>query len=177
MRCVVLYSSKGGNTRMVADALADALSTDADKVTPVEVASGHEGDAVSAVAEADAVLAGFWTDKGDCAPEMAQVLSQLEGKRVFLFGTAGFGGEATYFERIVANVKTHLPESAVLIGSAMCQGKMGMAVRRRYEAALAEHPGDARMQAMIDNFDAALSHPSAEDLAGIVDAAKDALGL
>lgn len=40
----------------------------------------------------ETIYAGFWTDKGSCSPEMEQFLSTLAGRKVFLFGTAGFGG-------------------------------------------------------------------------------------
>ena len=59
----------------------------------------------------------------------------------------------------------------------MCQGKMGPAIRKRYEAMLAEKPGDQRVQAMIDNFDAAASHPDASDAQKIADAMLDALDI
>ena len=45
-------------------------------------------------------------------------------------------------------------------GSYMCQGKMPLAVRTRYEQ-MEESP---RRQLMLDNFDAALSHPDENDL-------------
>ena len=177
MKCAVVVSSKDGNTRMVSDALADALAQAGAEVLGCVDIAEDAGAAADAASAADVVLAGFWTDKGDCAPEMASFLEALDGKRVFLFGTAGFGGSAEYFARILGNVQQHLPASAELIGSAMCQGKMGVGVRKRYEGMLAQNPGDERIQAMIDNFDAALSHPDADDLAGIVSAAQSALGL
>ena len=102
---------------------------------------------------------------------------RLSGKRVFLFGTAGFGGSPEYFERILGNVRKHLSDSVEYLGGVMCQGKMGAGVRKRYEAMLAENPGDARIQAMIDNFDAALAHPTEEDVARITAAAQRALGV
>ena len=42
-----------------------------------------------------------------------------------------------------------------------------MTVRERYETMLEENPGDARMKAMIENFDRALSHPDEADLEGL----------
>lgn len=64
----------------------------------------------------------------------------------------------------MARVAEHLPQTAELAGAFMCQGKMGPGIRARYEAMLAKNPGDARAQAFIDNFDAALAHPNAADL-------------
>lgn len=174
MLYAIVYSSKGGNTKAVAEALADALSAAGCNLGFV----GRVEDAyVSAVREADTVLAGFWTDKGGCAPNMAEFLGHLASKRIFLFGTAGFGGDAEYFSRILAKVGAYLPKGATLIGSAMCQGKMGPGVRARYEAMLAEHPGDARIEGMIANFDAALTHPDAQDIERIVSSVQKALGL
>lgn len=181
MSVAIVASSKGGNTKNVADALTEALKAKGVDVSysgsvPVDGAPGAK-EARDAVEAATTVFVGFWTDKGDCAPEVAELLSKLSGKRVFLFGTAGFGGSPEYFERILGNVRSHLADSSELVGSAMCQGKMGPAVRHRYEAMQAEHPDDARIQAMIDNFDAALSHPDADDLSSIVRAAENALGI
>lgn len=172
MTCLIVVSSKSGNTRLVADALASELAgagvAAAGPVTPREVTEAE-------LSAADTVLAGFWTDKGDCAPDLAAVLERLGGKRVFLFGTAGFGGSEAYFAQILDRVCAHLSEDATYLGGAMCQGKMGAGVRARYEAMLAEHPGDERIRGMIDNFDAALAHPDEADLARIVAAAREAL--
>lgn len=174
MRCLIAVSSAGGNTRMVAEHLERELRSAGCEVPGVADVAAVSEDETRA---ADVVLAGFWTDKGDCAPAMASLLETLEGKRVFLFGTAGFGGSPEYFERILGNVRKHLSDSVEYLGGAMCQGKMGAGVRKRYEAMLAKNPEDKRAQAMIDNFDVALSHPDADDIEGIVAAAREALGL
>lgn len=172
MTCLIVVSSKSGNTRLVADALASELAgagvTAVGPVTPRGVTEAE-------LSAADTVLAGFWTDKGDCAPDLAAVLERLGGKRVFLFGTAGFGGSEAYFAQILDRVRAHLPEDVTYLGGAMCQGRMGAGVRARYEAMLAEHPDDERIRGMIDNFDAALAHPDEADLARIVAAAREVL--
>ena len=82
---------------------------------------------------------------------------------MFLFGTAGFGGAAAYFEQILNRVKENLGDSTELTGTYMCQGKMPQPVRTRYEQ-MEEGP---RRTAMLENFDQALSHPNAEDLANL----------
>ena len=177
MSYAILYNSASGNTRSVADALERALAQAGVEVVCGEIHRGGTEAALALAAPADVVLVGFWCDKGSCTPEVADVLAGLAGKRVFLFGTAGFGGAPEYFEQILGRAREHLPEGAEYLGGAMCQGKMGDAVRARYEAMLAKQPGDARIQAMIENFDAARSHPDADDLARIATAAKQALGL
>ena len=177
MTYAIVYNSRGGNTKLVAEGLQKALAEAGAEAMLTELTTGAVAEASKAVAQADTVLAGFWTDKGSCTPEMAELLDRLHGKRVFLFGTAGFGGEPAYFERILTGVEEKLPQDATYLGGAMCQGKMGPAVRARYEAMLVDKPGDARIEAMIANFDAALEHPNAADIDAIAAAAKDALGL
>ena len=98
---------------------------------------------------------------------MKGFLKSLHGRKVFLFGTAGFGGSEEYFSRILERVESHLASDNMVTGKYMCQGKMPMTVRERYETMLEENPGDARMKAMIENFDRALSHPDEADLEGL----------
>lgn len=120
--------------------------------------------------DAELVLAGFWTDKGTCADEMKELLEKLEGKKVFLFGTAGFGGNETYFNQILDRVETNLiPEKGnQVLGRFMCQGKMPMSVRTRYEQMQKSNPDDPKFAGMIANFDAALAHPNKADFKGFV---------
>lgn len=147
----IVYSSKTGNTRMLAEALASFLP-EADRV--------YMGEPAPLARGAERIYVGFWTDKGTCDPETAAFLAELTTQEVFLFGTAGFGGSADYFEKILAEVKQKLSPQVRLIGTYMCQGKMPQGVRHRYEA-MEEGP---RRQMLLDNFDQALSHPDEADL-------------
>ena len=110
-----------------------------------------------AALEAQTVYAGFWTDKGSCDEEMARFLKRLTDQRVFLFGTAGFGGAPAYFEQILGRVRENLAPTVSLLGEYMCQGKMPQPVRERYEAMEAGSHRDA----MLENFDRAKTHPDA----------------
>lgn len=160
MSYAIVYESSTGNTEQLAQTVAAVL--------PREecVAFGRVGDVDRAVlAQVDRVYAGFWTNRGDCTDEMAEVLAELADKDVFLFGTAGFGADETYFAGVMARVAVHLPESAHIIGSFMCQGRMPASVRARYEHQAEANPAQAaRMQQLICNFDEALAHPNDDDL-------------
>ena len=126
--------------------------------------------------EADVVFVGFWCDKGSCSPAVQHFLQGLVGKRVFLFGTCGFGESDEYFAQILDRVRAYLPADAQYIGGAMCQGKMGMGVKRRYEGMLEKDPENAQARMLIDNWNKAQSHPSEDDVSRIAAAAKGALG-
>lgn len=155
----IVYSSRTGNTALLAQTIRDTLPAN-DCV--------YFGAPDAKALAADTIYAGFWTDKGTCDEQVAQFLQNLSGQKVFLFGTAGFGGAPAYFEQILNRVRENLPETTELIGSYMCQGKMPAAVRARYEA-MEDNP---RRAAMIENFDRALSHPDAQDLDALANAVR-----
>mgnify|MGYP005772430205 FL=1 len=154
MSYAIVYSSHTGNTALLAETIRETL--------PQEDCVYFGAPDPSALT-AETVYVGFWTDKGTCDTSIAQFLQSLTNQKVFLFGTAGFGGAAAYFEQILNRVKENLGDSTELIGTYMCQGKMPQPVRTRYEQ-MEEGP---RRTAMLENFDQALSHPNAEDLANL----------
>ena len=154
MTYAIVYASKTGNTRLLAETIRDSLPQDS-----CLWCGGPDERALAA----DRIYLGFWTDKGSCSQELADFLAGTAGKEVFLFGTAGFGGAPEYFEQILARVAGCLPDSARLVGRFMCQGRMPQAVRDRY-AAMEESP---RRTMMLENFDRALPHPNAEDLSAL----------
>ena len=122
------------------------------------------GNPNPAAMEADTLYVGFWTDKGKADESSSGFLKQLRGKQVFLFGTAGFGGSEEYFNKILKAVQKDLHSSNTVISSFMCQGKMPMSVRQRYENMKKQPLHLPNLDAMIENFDQALSHPDEEDL-------------
>lgn len=159
MKYAIVYSSRTGNTELLAQRLRDSLPTE----DCLYMGSPNE-EALAA----EKLYVGFWTDKGTCDESIAAFLRSITHQQVFLFGTAGFGGAPAYFEKILAAVKKNLSETATVTGSYMCQGKMPVSVRKRYES-MEESAG---RQAMLDNFDRALSHPDEQDLSALVEAAR-----
>ena len=155
MSYAIVFSSKTGNTELLADTLHSCLP---------QADCCYFGNPNPAAMEADTLYVGFWTDKGKADADTLQLLQQLRGKRVFLFGTAGFGGSTSYFEKILTATRQALDESNTVIGSFMCQGKMPMSVRQRYEEMKKQPIHLPNLDAMIENFDKALSHPDADDL-------------
>ena len=166
MRYSIVYSSKTGNTRQLAEAIEQQLPT-GDLL--------YCGAPDAAALQADVLFVGFWTDKGTCDETVAQLLKQAEGKTVYLFGTAGFGQSQQYFDQILARVRENLPAGAVYGGGYMCQGRMPQAVRSRYEAMQAKEPENTRYKMLIENFDEALAHPDTNDLEAAAAWAKGSL--
>lgn len=153
MSYAVVYSSKTGNTKMLADAVSTVLPA-ADCL--------YCGAPDAQAAQADLIFVGFWTDKGSCDDSVAQFMKSLTGKKVFLFGTAGFGGSDVYFNQILGRASANLPEGNTVIGQYMCQGKMPASVRESYVKMSEKDP--ARFNPLIENYDRALAHPNQEDV-------------
>lgn len=124
-----------------------------------QIESEYVGGPADEAMQAEIIFAGFWTDKGTCSDELRAFLEKLHGKTVALFGTAGFGGSAQYFEKLLAGVGGLVPEDNTLTKGFMCQGKMPAAVRERYVKM-----GNAQG---VENFDRALTHPDQCDLDGV----------
>lgn len=152
MKYSIVYSSRTGNTGQLAECIK--------KHMPPQMCH-YYGEPCEAAKDADMLYVGFWTDKGTCDAAAGQFLKTLRHKKIFLFGTAGFGGSADYFAQILSRVTESLDPSNEITGTFMCQGKMPLSVRKRYESMSDAEP--EKMQAMIDNFDRALSHPNQED--------------
>ena len=162
MTYAIVYASRTGNTRRLGEAIREALPA---------AQCLHCGAPDPKALEADVLYVGFWTDKGTCPQEIGDFLAQVTDQKVFLFGTAGFGGAPAYFDQILGRVREHLAPAAQVIGTFMCQGQMPQAVKDRYEA-MEPSP---RREAMLENFQKALGHPDARDTAALQAAVKAAM--
>lgn len=155
MKYAIVYSSRTGNTKMLAEAIRELL--------PGEDCIYFGGPDPAAL-KAERIYAGFWTDKGCCDAETAAFLKTVSHQEIFLFGTAGFGGNQEYFDKILKNTQNFLPDGVKLPASFLCQGKMPMSVRERYEKLQKEGGNIPNLPALLENFDKALSHPDERDL-------------
>lgn len=155
-RYSIIYSSKTGNTKKLAETIYNTLQQ-------------NMCDYYGTVDKIDDVLSnviyiGFWTEKGNADHLTIDFLNKLKNKKIFLFGTAGYGESEKYFEGIINNVKKNIDSSNTIIGTFMCQGKMPLSVRERYEKMREQNNISLNIDKLIANFDKALSHPNKEDL-------------
>ena len=152
-RYSILFSSPTGNTKMLAEAIRDALpEEDCDYFGPCKEV------------DSNMLYIGFWTDQGNADKSALELLQKIKNKKVFLFGTAGFGENEAYFQKVLNNVKSSMDESNQVVGEYMCQGKMPQAVRDRYVKMKEQPDHMPNLDLLIANFDRALSHPDKKDL-------------
>ena len=154
----VVFSSRTGNTKLLAEEIRKTLG---------EEDCVYFGIASDEALNADEIYVGFWTDKGTCDESVSEFLGKIKDKKVFIFGTAGFGGNPGYFKKILTSVEDNLDDSVKLKGGFMCQGKMPMSVRDRYVKMMEDPDHKGNLKALIENFDLALSHPDEKDLSNL----------
>ena len=154
-RYSIMFSSVTGNTRMLAEAIRETL--------PKENCD-YFGVCGGAEAKSELLYVGFWTDKGNADEDTLALLAGLRWKKIFLFGTAGFGGSEAYFRKVLNRVRQSVDASNTVIGEYMCQGKMPQAVKERYLRMKEQPEHPANLDMLLENFDRALPHPDAADL-------------
>lgn len=162
MEYSIVYSSNTGNTAMLAEVIREQVGSEKCK---------YFGSVDPKGKDTTFIFVGFWTDKGTCDEKMEEFLKSLRDKKVFIFGTAGFGGSEEYYSRILKSVEKNLDVSNNIVGTYMCQGKMPVSIRNRYEKMMNE-TDDIKFKNLIDNFDRAASHPNEDDFKEIRDMVK-----
>lgn len=152
----IVYSSRTGNTEKLAATIHKVLPPD----------SCFYYGTIDNVKDklSNIIYIGFWTERGNADSLTIEFLKKLKNKKIFLFGTAGYGGSEDYFRNIINNVKKNIDSSNTLIGTFMCQGKMPLAVKERYENMAKQNNSSVDIDKLIRNFEKALSHPDITDL-------------
>ena len=199
----IVFSSRTGNTAELAEAVRRALpegaceyfgsvdggfdsngNHDSGECSTAKGSnmSGFDGSdnsygdgscANSAIPTLKTLFVGFWTNQGVADQAAQKLLKQLRNRKIFLFGTAGFGGSEAYFQAILDKTKAFIDDSNTVIGTFMCQGKMPQSVRERYVKMKEQPDHMPNLDAMIENFDKALSHPDANDLEKLANAVRE----
>lgn len=110
-KIAIIYKSLTGNTRQVAEAIRDALGGE-----EIVYFGEPKPDIV-----ADLYFVGSWTDKGSCDGTVGEYLKQLEGKKLAVFGTAGYGGSREYYQKLACRVTECVPDTSEVLGSFYCR--------------------------------------------------------
>ena len=164
IRYKVVFVSKTGNTKKVAMAIYDGIVSSSKDIINLE--EEHKET------EADVYFVGFWVNRGSASLDVLEYLGNLEGKKIALFGTYGFKKDERYERQIENQVKAWMEENVQYLGSFFCQGKMGTAVRKKYEQMLQNPETEKIAEQMLHNYEEGLLHPDQEDLSRAFEFAK-----
>lgn len=157
MEILLVYSSKTGNTRKVAEAIGEAL-----QIPPVPVEDNPSPEGY------DLILAGYWVDRGTADAKMKKYLGNLSKKRVALFATLGAEPESAHAKQCLENGAQLLGEGCEVVGRFICQGKVAEEMVMQMKKMFPEGHPHAMTPERLKRIEKAASHPDAVDL----DAAK-----
>ena len=155
MKIAIIYSSKTGNTKALAKSIKETLKNQ--NLIYFNMPSEK-------IPMADIYIIGSWTFKGSPTDDIIQILKKIKNKKIAYFGTAGYGGNPTYYQKLFERVKSYIDSSNEILGYFYCQGKMPNQIKTKYEQMLKENPKETKYKKMIATFDNALYHPNKEDL-------------
>lgn len=153
----VLYCSETGNTRKIAYEIFSALPGQ-DK----DIANLEETEQIP---EAKTYFIGFFVNKGTCSASVIRCLEHLGGKNIALFGTCGSIPSTDYQKTVENQVSVWIESDNDYLGMYLCQGKMPIQVRKKYEAMYTEE-NKKTVDRMLANFDEAMLHPDETDFIG-----------
>lgn len=158
MKTLIVYSSKSGNTRKLAEAVRDFLP--GEKVLePVEEKPDPTGY--------DLVVVGFWLQAGKADPLSSEYLDKLAPVKLFLFATHGAGVHSTHAQNAMQGA---IKRAAVcdVIGTFSCQGEVKAEFLAKAQAKNPPPP-------WIKDALGAVGHPDTADIALLQNVLQEAI--
>lgn len=114
MKSIVLYSTRTGNTKKVAEAIVGALPKGTPCVNVKEIPSDIDSY--------DCVFMGFWVDKGTADALSQEVIKKLHNPHVALFATLGADPDSNHAKDCLRKASDLLPEGIFPVDMFICQG-------------------------------------------------------
>lgn len=152
---IVVYSSKTGNTKMIAEAILERMP----QGTPCVAVE----NAPESMQKYDCVIAGFWVDKGTADAKAQGFLRSLQEVKVALFATLGANPHSPHAAASMEQAKALVPENNTILDCFICQGKVDpvfIELMKKMFPAGHPHAVDEKREAL--HREAAL-HPNEED--------------
>ena len=153
MKPVVIYSSRTGNTKRVAEAMHAALPAG----TPL-IPVGEFRDAENF----DLVFMGYWVDRGTADAAARDVMAKITGKPVGLFSTLGAYPDSVHAGASLANGARCLGDDCKVLGTFICQGAIAQELQDRMKQFPPDHP-HAVTPERRKRWEDASTHPDAAD--------------
>ncbi|NOX79858.1 MAG: flavodoxin family protein [Deltaproteobacteria bacterium] len=158
MKQLVVYSSRSGNTKKLAEFIFSRLDGDKE-IKPVASAPDPSGY--------DVVAVGFWFKGGQPDPDSQEYLKKCTGVgKLFLFATHGSAANSDY-AAIGMNRARELAAGAQIVGDFDCPGEVSA---KTLENAANKDP----QPAWLKDAPAAKGHPNSDDFYKLAEALTEA---
>lgn len=132
MKILLTYSSKTGNTKAVARAIAEVLPAGTNFL---------EASQVKDINIYDAIIIGFWIDKGLPNKESLSLIEKIKNKQVAYFFTLGAYPNSAHAEKCHNNIRELLVKNNNIVATGFgCQGKIDPTLLAKFELLPKDHP-------------------------------------
>lgn len=156
MRYVVIYQSKSGNTRLLAEQIYETLNTEEKEIIDIDITTD--------VPKADVYFVGFGIHNGFCSMDVVEVLEQISRGRLALFATCGYLPTEQYKVSLGKHLEAWLPENAEYLGMFLCQGNVEP---DRRKIMIGQMPN--KEKELKHMFELGSTHPDHEDMGSVID--------
>ncbi len=154
MKTMLVYSSKTGNTKKVAEEIIKVLP-EGSEIYAVE-------DAPSPV-DYDNVIMGYWINRGTADEKAIKYIEQIEEKKVGFFCTLGAYPDSEHAKKCIVNGNELFSKNNnEILGSFICQGKIDPALAEKFKTLPPDHP-HAMTPERKKRHEIASKHPDADD--------------
>lgn len=164
MKTLIAYSSRTGNTKMVAEAIGEVIENS--QVIDIKDEPNIESY--------DNIIVGYWTDKGKADPIADKFLKEIKNKNCGVFATLGYYADTDYAKDIINYGKNILLDNNNKVHTAfICQGKIDpkLAEKFKSQSDSTNNSDDERSK----RHEEAKSHPDSKDLENAKEAFSDFL--
>ena len=162
MKTLILYSTRTGNTKKVAETVF--------KINPFQkvILPIDQLESQVSLDNYDLILVGYWVENSQANSEALSIMEQLRNKQVILFGTSGTDPDHSYVRKVRKAAESALDSSNELLGHFVCQGEISDAVITGFEALVNMQPENKTMASLLKVFKGqypeSIGHPNEEDL-------------
>lgn len=154
MKIAVIYSSKTGNTKKIAQAIHQALPQDT---------QFHAIEKAPDPSEFDLIFMGYWVDKGTADGKAINYMKTITNQKVATFSTLGAYPDSDHGKTSLVNAVTCFGENCKVVDQYICQGAIDPKFIEWMEKLPKDHshaPDEMRRKRWAE----AASHPDQNDL-------------
>ena len=155
MKTLVVYSSRTGNTKKVAEAVFESLPEPKELFAAAD-APDPEGY--------DFIALGYWVDKGTADAGAAGYMKRVKGKKIGLFGTLGAYPDSDHARQCKEKVRDLVSGNEIL-GEFLCQGRVDPELIKLMETKMKDDPHHSMTPERRARHEEAAKHPDETDLA------------
>lgn len=155
MRKIIVYSSKTGNTKKIAESIAERINPD--------VMCDIKDIDVTSLNKEDIIFIGGWIDKGYMNKEVMEFIEKIENQKVAFFFTLGAYPNSMHTFDCIDNIKNALlKNNNEVLAHYHCQGAIDPKLIS-WMKELPEGHGHAPDEDRINRWNDASKHPNQED--------------